>query len=63
LSIFTLPVFLELGLTKENIIGSLEKRMKRGIGKCGRRNAGSQYVCKDGPVFFLAKLDKLVPEY
>jgi len=25
--------------------------MKCGIGKCGRCNIGSLYVCKDGPVF------------
>lgn len=42
LSIFTLPVFFELGFTRENIIGSLEMHMKCGIGKCGRRNVGSK---------------------
>jgi NAD(P)H-flavin reductase len=60
---FTLPVFFELGFSKENIITSLEMRMKCGIGKCGRCNVGSKYVCKDGPVFSLAELDKLTPEY
>jgi hypothetical protein len=63
LSIFTLPVFFERGFTKENIISSLEMRMKCGIGKCGRCNVGSKYVCKDGPVFLLAELDKLILEY
>jgi NAD(P)H-flavin reductase len=60
---FTLPVFFELGFSKENIITSLEMRMKCGIGKCGRCNVGSKYVCKDGPVFSLAQLDALTPEY
>jgi sulfhydrogenase subunit gamma (sulfur reductase) len=60
---FTLPVFFDLGFSKENIITSLEMRMKCGIGKCGRCNVGSKYVCKDGPVFSLAELDKLTPEY
>jgi sulfhydrogenase subunit gamma (sulfur reductase) len=60
---FTLPVFFELGFSKENIITSLEMRMKRGIGKCGRCNVGKKYVCKDGPVFSLAELDKLTKEY
>ena len=60
---FTLPVFYELGFSKENIYTSLEMRMKCGIGKCGRCNVGSKYVCKDGPVFSLAELDKLTPEY
>ena len=60
---FTLPVFFDLSFSKENIITSLEMRMKCGIGKCGRCNVGSKYVCKDGPVFSLAELDKLTPEY
>jgi len=60
---FTLPVFFELGFSKENIITSLEMRMKCGIGKCGRCNVGEKYVCKDGPVFSLAELDKLTKEY
>jgi len=60
---FTLPVFFELNFSKENIITSLEMRMKCGIGKCGRCNVGSKYVCKDGPVFSLAELDQLTKEY
>jgi len=60
---FTLPVFFELNFSKENIITSLEMRMKCGIGKCGRCNVGSKYVCKDGPVFTLAELDQLTKEY
>ncbi len=60
---FTLPVFFELGFSKENIYTSLEMRMKCGIGKCGRCNVGNKYVCKDGPVFSLAELDTLTKEY
>ena len=32
---FTLPVFFDLGFSKDNILTSLEMRMKCGIGKCG----------------------------
>lgn len=60
---FTLPVFFDLGFSKENIITSLEMKMKCGIGKCGRCNVGEKYICKDGPIFSLAELDKLTPEY
>jgi len=60
---FTLPVFFELGFAKENILTSLEMRMKCGIGKCGRCNVGSKYVCKDGPVFSLAELDTLPRDF
>ena len=43
------------GFYKQNIILTLEKRMKCGIGKCGRCNIGSKLVCVDGPVFTLAE--------
>ncbi len=53
---FTLPVLRDLGFSDDNILLSLEKRMKCGIGKCGRCNVGSKYVCSDGPVFSQAEL-------
>ncbi len=59
---FTIPVLLELGFSKEEIILSLENRMKCGIGKCGRCNIGHQYVCTDGPVFTYAELERLPQE-
>ena len=60
---FTQPVLEGLGFPPERIILSLEMRMKCGIGICGRCNIGDQYVCKDGPVFSLAQLKRLPPEY
>ncbi|HPC86069.1 MAG TPA: FAD/NAD(P)-binding protein [Smithellaceae bacterium] len=60
---FTLPVFFDLGFSKENILTSLEMRMKCGIGKCGRCNVGYRYVCSDGPVFSLAELEKLPRDF
>jgi len=60
---FTIPVLLELGFAKEDIILSLEMRMKCGIGKCGRCNIGSRYVCTDGPVFSYEELESLPAEY
>ena len=60
---FTLPVFFDLGFSKKNIITSLEMKMKCGIGKCGRCNIGSKYICKDGPVFSLAELENLARDY
>ncbi|NDY56890.1 heterodisulfide reductase subunit F [Desulfovibrio sulfodismutans] len=60
---FSLPVFEDLGWQPEQIFMSLENRMKCGIGLCGRCNVGNRYVCKDGPVFTKAELDRLPPEY
>jgi sulfhydrogenase subunit gamma (sulfur reductase) len=53
---FTFPVLEKLGFTPENMITTLEKRMKCGIGKCGRCNIGEIYVCRDGPVFSYAQI-------
>jgi len=60
---FTMPVLTKLGFPNERIYTTLENRMKCGIGKCGRCNVGSVYVCKDGPVFNAAQLAELPPEY
>lgn len=60
---FTIPVLQELGFEKNDIILSLENRMKCGFGKCGRCNVGAKYVCVDGPVFTFSELEKLPAEY
>ena len=59
---FTLPVFERLGFEPEQIVTTLERRMKCGIGICGRCNIGHKYVCVDGPVFTLAELNELPGE-
>ena len=60
---FTQPVLEQSGYRHENIIMSLENRMKCGIGMCGRCNVGRHFVCKDGPVFTLAQLNRMPKEY
>ncbi|MEM0492563.1 MAG: FAD/NAD(P)-binding protein, partial [Candidatus Thermoplasmatota archaeon] len=40
-----------LGIPDENIIVSLERRMKCGVGKCGHCQINGVYACKEGPVF------------
>jgi sulfhydrogenase subunit gamma (sulfur reductase) len=60
---FTIPVLTKLGFAEENIITTLENRMKCGLGKCGRCNVGNVYVCKDGPVFTYQQLKSLPAEY
>jgi NAD(P)H-flavin reductase len=56
---FVLQNLAALGFGPEEIITTLEGRMKCGIGLCGRCNIGSHYICKDGPVFSLAQLKAL----
>ncbi|MBS3899232.1 MAG: FAD/NAD(P)-binding protein [Dethiobacter sp.] len=58
---FVLQNLKKLNFPDDQIYTTLENRMKCGIGKCGRCNAGNLYVCKDGPVFSYAML-KNVPE-
>ncbi len=60
---FTTPVLSELGFSPDNIIMSLEMRMKCGIGKCGRCNVGNKLVCQDGPVFTQRELMDMPKEY
>ena len=60
---YTLPVLEKLDFQPERIITSLEMRMKCGLGICGRCNIGTEYVCKDGPVFTMAQLKELPSEY
>jgi len=57
---FTFPALQKLGFTPEYMITTLEKRMKCGIGKCGRCNIGNLYVCRDGPVFTFEQIKNLV---
>jgi len=59
----TVDVLEELGFEDEQILQSLEMRMKCGIGKCGHCNIGSKFVCIDGPVFSRAELKELPDEY
>jgi sulfhydrogenase subunit gamma (sulfur reductase) len=57
---FTFPVLEKLGFTPEQMLTTLEKRMKCGIGKCGRCNIGNIFVCRDGPVFSYAQIKSFV---
>ena len=60
---YTLPVLDRMGVREEDIYTSLENRMKCGVGKCGRCNAGPIYVCKDGPVFTMRQLRSIPNDF
>ncbi len=59
---FVLAGLKEIGFENHQILTTLEKRMKCGIGICGRCNIGTKYVCIDGPVFSYEELSKMLPE-
>jgi len=50
---------VEEGFNNDQVLVSLERRMKCGIGKCGHCNLGEKFVCTDGPVFSLADLEEI----
>lgn len=60
---YALGALMDMGFQKDQVYTTLEMRMKCGLGKCGRCNIGSKYICKDGPVFRCDALDDLPEEY
>lgn len=59
---FTLQALSELGFKDDQILTTLERRMKCGVGICGRCNIGTSYVCVDGPVYRNSQLKALPNE-
>ncbi len=59
----TMPILDRMGMAPDDIYTSLENRMKCGVGKCGRCNAGPVYVCKEGPVFSMRQLQQIPLDY
>ena len=48
---FVIAELLKKGMPARQIILSLERRMKCGLGKCGHCQINDKYVCQDGPTF------------
>ena len=48
---FVCAYLSDLGLPRQRMFVSLERRMHCGMGKCCRCNVGSTFTCLDGPVF------------
>lgn len=42
---------LKMGFAEDEIISTLERHMKCGVGKCGHCSIGSKFTCMHGPVF------------
>ena len=48
---FVLKELVDLKIPKDQILMTLERRMKCGVGKCGHCDIDYIYTCLDGPVF------------
>ncbi len=48
---FVIAELLKKKLSERQIVLSLERRMKCGLGKCGHCQINDKYVCQDGPTF------------
>lgn len=59
---FTIKELLDAGWAEGNIIMTLERHMKCGVGKCGHCYIGDKYVCTDGPVFTYSQINAMEVE-
>jgi len=56
---FAIKELLDTGWAPDDIITTLERHMKCGVGKCGHCYLGGKYVCTDGPVFTYSQINAL----
>ena len=56
---FVIKDLLTMGFQEQNIVSTLERYMKCGVGKCGHCCIGMAYVCVDGPVFTYQQIKRL----
>lgn len=55
---FTAQALQKRGVSEDNIYLSMERNMKCAVGLCGHCQFGSEFICKDGPVFPYRRLEK-----
>jgi NAD(P)H-flavin reductase len=60
---FVILALQKLGFADEQMIMTLEAKMKCGIGKCGRCNMGETFVCLDGPVFAYPAVSRFLESF
>jgi sulfhydrogenase subunit gamma (sulfur reductase) len=56
---FVIRDLAAMGFAENNIVSTLERYMKCGVGKCGHCCIGVAYVCVDGPVFTYDQIKRL----
>lgn len=51
------------GYTPDQVVTTMENKMKCGLGLCGRCNIGPLFVCREGPVFTWAQVRALPKDF
>jgi NAD(P)H-flavin reductase len=59
---FVIAALRDLGIADRDILTTLERMMKCGVGKCGHCCIGHHYVCVDGPVYNIGQISRLAEE-
>lgn len=59
---FVVKSLKDLKFDDDQIIVSMERMMKCGVGKCGHCGMGAKYICLDGPVFTYKQIVNLPTE-
>lgn len=57
---FAVAALMERGVDPKRIHLSIERNMKCAIGHCGHCQFGPEFVCRDGPVFSLERIERLL---
>ena len=57
---FVVRDLLKLNFARDEILLSLERRMKCGVGKCAHCQVGHKLTCVDGPVFTYFEAERLM---
>jgi NAD(P)H-flavin reductase len=60
---FTILTLEKLKFQPQQMLMTLEAKMKCGIGKCGRCNMGEKFVCVDGPVFWYTEVARFLESF
>lgn len=56
---YSIDELKKAGVAKHNIYLSMERNMKCAIGFCGHCQFGSNFICKDGPVFSFSQVKRI----
>ena len=57
---YAIRILRTRGVSDDDLHVSLERNMKCAVGWCGHCQLGPEFVCKDGPIFTVRRLGRLL---